>query len=362
METLPAELIQLITGRLDSDRDLLSFAQTSKRLYHQTIDYLYKNHLKKDEGNLWFPKPLQWACVNGEERTLRRALENLGDPMAVGYFYGKAFYYACKYGEKKLATRFLMELRQAPVQEEDWQTVQYWVSEALPKAAKYGHERIVKLLIKEGVLTEPGSNIGQALAWSARNGHLGVVKRLIKGGADINKFDGQVDGTALTLAAASGRNDVVEYLLRKGANVQDDNNCGYYALYEAARNGDLDMVEALVNHRAQLDAVAPNSRDGNTALLIAVERGHGNVVDFLLRKGANVYCRNRKGHSALHIAARKGNLNIAKALINHGDIIGAIGHNDEFRNTPLFLAVQEGHMDVIRMLLNEGALGRPLNL
>jgi ankyrin repeat protein len=362
MKTLPPELIHLIAGHLDADRDLLSFAQTSKRLYRETIDVLYKNHLKKGQRNIWFPKPLQWACVTGEEQTLKRALENLGDPTADGYFYGEAFYYACKRGQKELATRFLMELRQAPVQKEDWQTVQYWVAKALPKAARDGHWRIVELLIKEGALTEPGSHIGQALAWSAKNGHLGIIRRLIKGGADINEFDRTVEGTALTLAAASRRKDVVEYLLRKGANVQDDNNLGYYALYKAACNGDLDTVEALFNYGAQLDAVAPNSPDGNTALLIAVERGHGNVVDFLLRKGANVYRRNQKGHSALHIAARRGNLNNAKALINHGDIIGAIGHNDEFRNTPLFLAVQEGHMDVIRMLLNEGALGRPLNL
>ncbi|RHZ50298.1 uncharacterized protein CDV56_100590 [Aspergillus thermomutatus] len=142
---------------------------------------------------------LEWACANGEEQTMELALRNLDHPNNA-FYYGMAFYYAIKHGDKKLATHFLPELKKDPLQYEDW------VLEALPEAAENGDESIIRLLIKEGALTEPDTRIGFALQKSARNGHLGIVQLLINGGADINDYE-QFEDTALIAAAASGWNE-----------------------------------------------------------------------------------------------------------------------------------------------------------
>lgn len=48
------------------------------------------------------------------------------------FYYGLAFYYACKHRDRKLATHFFPEVKKDPLQHD------VWVGEALPNFPGYG--------------------------------------------------------------------------------------------------------------------------------------------------------------------------------------------------------------------------------
>ncbi|GHU22519.1 hypothetical protein FACS189472_15410 [Alphaproteobacteria bacterium] len=100
------------------------------------------------------------------------------------------------------------------------------------------------------------------------------------------------------------------------------------ALHQAAREGNVELVSQLLrehdNDNAYVNAIDTEGRDDSgllshaTALHVAVENGHYDVVQLLLKSGAFVELKNRLGDTALHAAARTGNVPIAKLLVKAG--------------------------------------------
>jgi uncharacterized protein len=92
--------------------------------------------------------------------------------------------------------------------------------------------------------------------------------------------------------------------------------------------------------------------DGDTALALAAERGHIELVKVLLKNGADVNAKNLNGVTALMRAAENDRAAAVKILLAHhancdaGDIINC---------TPLMRAAYRGHVDVVKELLAHGA-------
>lgn len=88
-------------------------------------------------------------------------------------------------------------------------------------------------------------------------------------------------------------------------------------------------------------------------------RGGGDLIDLLIRAGADVKAVTADGHkmSALHFAARENNLVAAKALLdNHADINAM----DDAGRTSLWLAIMNKQYKMCRLLLHShAAFDRP---
>uniref|UniRef100_A0A1D1YME2 Acyl-CoA-binding domain-containing protein 2 n=1 Tax=Anthurium amnicola TaxID=1678845 RepID=A0A1D1YME2_9ARAE len=87
------------------------------------------------------------------------------------------------------------------------------------------------------------------------------------------------------------------------------------AIHVFAREGEADAL------LAQLDnAVSVNLRDseGRTPLHWAVDRGHFNIVEILISKGADVNAKDGEGQTSLHYAILCERDAIAELLIKHG--------------------------------------------
>jgi ankyrin repeat protein len=95
-------------------------------------------------------------------------------------------------------------------------------------------------------------------------------------------------------------------------------NCGVYAaeIHEAAENGDLETVKRLISQNPAL-LEAPD-REGKTPLHYAAAKGHLNVVEFLVSKGANVNARNSSGATPLYLAKGFGRKEVVEFLTKHG--------------------------------------------
>jgi ankyrin repeat protein len=135
-------------------------------------------------------------------------------------------------------------------------------------------------------------------------------------------------------------------LIEAGANVNVIGKTNTTPLMCAATQGQLLIVEALVQHGARLnDGAIP-------ALMKAAEGGHADIVEFLLRSGADVNATTTHGGvTAIEFAAEKGNAEVvkllisARAFVNDADKLGLV----------LYHAVRRGHVEVADLLLRAGA-------
>ena len=88
------------------------------------------------------------------------------------------------------------------------------------------------------------------------------------------------------------------------------NNLGGTPLYIASQNRHCDVVEALLRGGADVNKA---SNDGVTPLLKASQDGHCDVVEALVRAGADLTLAWR-GQTPLHKATRKGHTDVVRVL------------------------------------------------
>jgi outer membrane protein assembly factor BamB len=115
------------------------------------------------------------------------------------------------------------------------------------------------------------------------------------------------------------------------------------ALREAARQGDLARVTALVETGVAVDAP---TRYGATPLFYAAERGHLDIVRFLIARGASVHIEDSfYGNSPLSRALAGGHFDVARYLIERGA---------EGAGRALLLAVRAGDRPLFEAAIASG--------
>jgi len=156
-----------------------------------------------------------------------------------------------------------------------------------------------------------------ALMWAASEGYLNIFKLLLDRGADVNAKN-SAGYTALMFAAESDRRDIVSALLDDVSldlgSLGDRNSYQETVLMAMARQGQTDIVQRLVKMGAELNAV---NKLGDTALYLAADRGHLYTVKALCELGAEVNTANRGGWTPLMMASALGNLEIMKILLQY---------------------------------------------
>ncbi|KAA8491229.1 putative ankyrin repeat protein [Porphyridium purpureum] len=140
-----------------------------------------------------------------------------------------------------------------------------------------------------------------------------AVEALVRAGSvDVDALvDGCVRASALTIAASRGFADVVDVLVRLGADVNARGAAQMTALMYAASRGFVDIAVALVDAGAELDACAIGH---SNALMVAAAKGRIDVANALLERGANVNMWNAAGMTASDIAHDAGFLELAGVL------------------------------------------------
>jgi len=128
---------------------------------------------------------------------------------------------------------------------------------------------------------------------------------------------------------------------------------GRTALLEAAWSGGDDIVRFLLGRGAD-----PNiaDRSGFTPLMRAVESGHESIAAVLIEKGADVNCRgNVRGTTALMLAAEGGRNEMITLLLNGG---ARINDCDMYEETAVARAYKVGKDDTAQFLESKGGRGK----
>ena len=255
-------------------------------------------------------------------------------------------------------------------------------------AAQNGSEKMVAALLAAGANPNLALLAGETpVMVAARAGKTLVVEQLLAKGANVNTR-GARKQTALMWAASQKHPDVVKVLLAHGADLSLRSEKwsqvmavpphGYMpynreipagdetALLFAARVGDLDSTRLLVAAGASV-----NDADawGVSAVTLAAHAGYGDVVEFLLDKGADPNAM-KAGFAPLHEAIMRRDEKTVGVLLAHGANANAplqtwtpTRRSSEDWNfapelvgaTPFWLAARFTEPRVMAMLVKRGA-------
>ena len=118
------------------------------------------------------------------------------------------------------------------------------------------------------------------------------------------------------------------------------------SLLDAALNGQFEAIENLIAENVDVNAADP---DGRTALMLASFNGHSGIVALLINNGAVTDLVDGFGRTALHYASTGPFLPTVEFLLKKGANPNLVDSEEHF--TPLMFAAAEGHIDVVRILI-----------
>lgn len=126
-----------------------------------------------------------------------------------------------------------------------------------------------------------------------------ICEDFIEAGMDINSRDSA--GTPMIcIAARSGKTAVIEWLVNNGASIDAiSKDRGYSAVMDAVWKMNPEIVELLIKLGANLNFV---SNDGQTALIVATGSSNSKICEMLVKNGADPCFKDHMGMSALDYA------------------------------------------------------------
>ena len=158
--------------------------------------------------------------------------------------------------------------------------------------------------------------------------------------------------TPLLLATLKGDEPLVEMLLgHEGIKVDKTRlGDGATAVFMAAENDHLEIIRLLAEKGANLDLA--RRVDGAIPVLIAAYKGHNEVVRVLADKGANLDLVDEETATTVFVAAQEGNYELVVVLANKGANLDLAMEDG---CTPVSMAAENGHHEVVRLLADRGA-------
>uniref|UniRef100_A0ABD2XGA2 Uncharacterized protein n=1 Tax=Trichogramma kaykai TaxID=54128 RepID=A0ABD2XGA2_9HYME len=185
-----------------------------------------------------------------------------------------------------------------------------------------------------------------------------VVEKFLEFGQDPNCLEGRKANSTLHYAVQYGQNRVTELLLRAGVDPNLANVEGSTALHIVCKKGKGADVSANILFEIR-DDVQVDVRDkrGNAPLHLALMEGNKEMVELLLRNGADPNLANAtEGWTPLHVVCKRyvDDEVLAEMFFEICDDIQRtveVNGRDKLGRTPLHLAVANGYKRLTKLLL-----------
>ncbi|KAB8068845.1 ankyrin repeat-containing domain protein [Aspergillus leporis] len=347
LNQLPQELLLQIAEDLQSQQDINILCQVSRDLYHILNRQLYLYNIRYHNSNL-----LQWAALHGSVGVVQTALNYNADVNTTAPISGTKL-------PNRFASQFCRDLRfelQRDLSNKAGGPLQFSLARGaappLALAAGAGYKDVARCLLQNGATADRTGVTGMTpLMMAAQGGHTDVVELLLQNGADFSLRRHGQSRTALELAAEQGHASVLEILLQYGADPNQPS--ADPALTIAADKGHVHVVQMLLDYGANIQV---KSSSGMTALINATDGDHVDVVRLLLQRGQDLESDDFQGVTLLMHAVRLGAVKVSKLLLHLG---AEVNGTDENSRTPLWWAVDRRDMDIIHMLIENGAHRAP---
>ncbi|MGH9949221.1 MAG: sigma-70 family RNA polymerase sigma factor [Pyrinomonadaceae bacterium] len=204
-------------------------------------------------------------------------------------------------------------------------------------AAAMGNEEVVEgiLMSEPELIHARGPNEASPLHFAAT---VEIVELLLEKGADAKALDKYGKTPARTIQSYGDR--------RKKAAMYLLDRTGEWDIFAACAVGDIRRAEGFINQNPSL--LVESGPNGETPLNIAANHGQNEIVNLLLRSGADVNVKAKSGCYPLHLAARNGHLEVAKTLIKNQADLGVL--DDYHQGTPRDWAEFQGQTEMAGFL------------
>lgn len=186
--------------------------------------------------------------------------------------------------------------------------------------------------------TQQGTSLLQFAAYCRNNFAVDILKRH-KQNLDI--FE----------AASVGDSQTINQLLDKTPDLLNSFSAdGFTALGLASFFGHFTLVKQLLDKGAN-----PNTASNNQFKVAPIHSACAistiDMVELLIKHGANVNAKQMQGVTPLHSAAHNGQTKLSKLLIDNGADINAKMDNGQ---TPLFMANEKNFQETAELLIKHG--------
>ncbi|XP_048522674.1 serine/threonine-protein phosphatase 6 regulatory ankyrin repeat subunit A [Dendroctonus ponderosae] len=226
---------------------------------------------------------------------------------------------------------------------------------ALHLAAEHGYLHVCdSLLTNKAFINSKSRNGRTALHLAAMNGYVHLVKFLIKDHNAVIDILTLKKQTPLHLAAGAGQIEVCKLLLELGADIDATDEDGQKPIHAACQNNYSEVAKLFLQQHPSL--VMATTKDGNTCAHIAAAQGSVTVVEELMkfdRQGV-ISARNKVTDATpLQMAAEGGHSEVVKALVRAG---ASVTDENKGGFTAVHLAAQYGHLQVLEVLRSSNNL------
>ena len=243
------------------------------------------------------------------------------------------------------------------------------------EACEQGNVEMVNTLLKSG---QDVHVLVVGLGWdhtfdlsaihvAAEGGHVQVVENLLRYGANKETLSYVTRKRPLHLAVSAGHLDMVRYLLDNSTNIASKDGDGSQAIHLAAQGGSTEMLGLLLGYGAAIDSAMS---DGAQPLHKASQNpDKADAIRFLCYQGANIEAEIHGGRTLLYGVVKGRTPLFCACLHNAVDNMKTLlelgaAHSPQGLSI-LDIALQCGYIQAIRLLLEHGldpngpVIGRP---
>ena len=235
---------------------------------------------------------------------------------------------------------------------------------ALKTACIDGEYQIVVDLFDQLMKAEPTSRhttLSEMAVLSAQNKRLEILEFCFHAGFKMDPE--RINDPLLYAACDTGSVELFNALILNGMDVDIYSELNGSPLTAACYKGNVDLVRFLLENGANPNIGYPLGRYEALVWSIVGDNASTKVVDLLLKHGVKV-----KGSGAVTAAAEHGNMSALQLLLEQEKAMEGGQDLEEVENygeedpralddqgTPLYKAAATGHVDVVELLIKEGA-------